>query len=137
MSTSYTRTGGEPACFLVYFYAALAKVYPDWLRVEPVGIWLRMKSHYPVIGGFLELDWMPYFVSYGGILFDGLIIPALIWKKTRKWAFGVSVFFHLFNSAVFQVGIFPYMMLAITAFFFPVDEVRKLIFKTIYNKQIL
>jgi hypothetical protein len=114
---------------IVYFYASVAKIYPDWLRAEPVKIWFQMKSSYPVIGSFLQLDWMPYFVSYGGIVFDGLFIPALLWSKTRKWAFGVSIFFHLFNSAVFQVGIFPYMMLAISVFFFPVEEVRKLFFK--------
>ena len=114
---------------IVYFYAAIAKMYPDWLRLEPISIFLSAKSNYFLIGGVLQQEWMAFFISYGGILFDALIIPGLLWQKTRKWAFGISIFFHLFNSIVFQVGIFPYLMLAITVFFFPVSEVKKVIFK--------
>jgi len=119
---------------IVYFYAAVAKIYPDWLQAVPTQMWLSMKRDYFLIGGLLQEEWMPYFISYGGILFDALIIPGLLWKKTRPWAFGISIFFHLFNSAVFQVGIFPYLMVAISAFFFPVEQVRKIFFK---NRQVL
>ena len=119
---------------IVYFYAAIAKIYPDWLHAVPAQMWLSMKRDYFLIGGLLQEEWMPYFISYGGILFDALIIPGLLWKKTRPWAFGLSIFFHLFNSAVFQVGIFPYLMVAISAFFFPVEQIRKIFFK---NRQVL
>jgi len=119
---------------IVYFYAAIAKIYPDWLQAVPAQMWLSMKRDYFLIGGLLQEVWMPYFISYGGIFFDALIIPGLLWKKTRPWAFGLSIFFHLFNSAVFQVGIFPYLMVAISAFFFPVEQVRKIFFK---NRQVL
>jgi hypothetical protein len=114
---------------IVYFYAAVAKVYPDWLKAIPTQMWLSMKRDYFLIGGLLQEEWLPYFISYGGILFDAMIIPGLLWKKTRPWAFGISIFFHLFNSAVFQVGIFPYLMVAISAFFFPIEQVRKIFFK--------
>lgn len=72
---------------------------------------------------------MHYFLSYGGILFDGLIIPLLLFKRTRKWAFIISVFFHLFNSIVFQVGIFPYLSLAFAVFFFEPRTIQKLFLK--------
>lgn len=65
-------------------------------------------------------------IAYGGILFDGLIIPALLWKRTRKYAFFISIFFHLFNSFVFQVGIFPYLSLAFCLFFFEPDTIRRI-----------
>lgn len=67
---------------------------------------------------------MQYILVYGGILFDGLIVPLLLYKPTRKYAFMVSVFFHLFNSFVFQIGIFPYLSLAFTLFFFPSEIIQ-------------
>ena len=44
-------------------------------------------------------------------------------------AFFASIFFHLFNSIVFQVGIFPYLSLAFAVFFFEPNVVRKLFLK--------
>lgn len=110
---------------IVYFYGTIAKLYPDWLAARPTSIWLRAKSHYPIIGGLFEYDWFPYFIAYGGILYDGLIIPALLWRKTRMLAIAFSLFFHLFNSAVFQVGIFPYFALAVAMFFFEPETIRR------------
>jgi len=82
-----------------------------------------------VVGDLLQKDWVQYGVVYGGLAFDMLIVPALLWRKTRKAAFFISIFFHLFNSFIFQVGIFPYMGLAWAAFFFHPDYIRKLFFK--------
>ncbi|MEJ2003721.1 MAG: HTTM domain-containing protein [Cyclobacteriaceae bacterium] len=110
---------------VVYFYASVAKMYPDWIRGMPVRIFFSSKENYFLVGQLLQKDWMIYAVSYGGILFDLLIVPGLLWKKTRKLAFGISIFFHLFNSAIFQVGIFPYLGIAFGIFFFDSDTVRK------------
>ena len=41
----------------------------------------------------------------------------------------IAFFFHLFNSIVFQIGIFPYLMLAALAFFFEPEKIRRLFFK--------
>ena len=114
---------------IVYIYASVAKMYPDWIEGRPISIWFDMKSDYPVIGGLLKQDWFQHFVAYGGIAFDLLIAPGLIWKKTRKYAFMASIAFHIFNSIVFQVGIFPYMGIAIGVFFFEPDLVRRIFFK--------
>jgi hypothetical protein len=86
---------------------------------------MASKKSYPLIGEFLQNDFMPYLVAYGGILYDGLIIPLLLWKRTRKIAFLGSIFFHLFNSIVFQVGIFPYLALAFSLFFFEAENVNR------------
>ena len=82
-----------------------------------------------LIGDLLQQKWLHYILAYGGILFDGLIIPLLLFKKTRKWAFIISVFFHLFNSVVFQIGIFPYLSLAFSLFFFEPKIIQKLFLK--------
>ena len=113
---------------IVYLYAAFNKVHADWLLAKPIKIWFEGKSHYPIIGELLTQSWVHQVVAYGGIFYDALIIPLLLWRRTRFLALGLSLFFHLFNSAVFQIGIFPYMMLGIEVLFFSSQEIRKLPF---------
>ena len=115
--------------FIVYTYAAIAKLYGDWLNFTFLEILLGSKSGYPIIGGLLEIGWFQKFIGISGFLFDLLIIPALLWKPTRNIAFGCSIFFHLFNSLVFQIGIFPYMALAFTVFFYEAETVQRLFLK--------
>ena len=118
--------------FLVYTYGSIAKLYPDWLDTTVIELMMKGKQHYHIIGDLLQEKWLHYFLAYGGILFDGLIIPLLLFKRTRKWAFFASVFFHLFNSIVFQVGIFPYLSLAFALFFFEPKTIQKLFLKKKY-----
>ncbi|MGJ8591705.1 MAG: HTTM domain-containing protein [Aquaticitalea sp.] len=115
--------------FIVYSYASIAKMYPDWLNASVMEVILRGKKDYWLIGDVLQQKWVHYFVSYGGLLFDGLIIPLLLFKPTRKWAFFISLFFHLFNSFVFQVGIFPYLSIAFALFFFEPKTIRNIFLK--------
>ena len=111
---------------IVYTFAAIAKMYPDWLDTTFIEILLKSKEHYPLIGEMMQQKWFHYFIAWSGLLFDLLVVPLLLWKPTRKWAFMASVFFHLFNSIVFQVGIFPYMSLGITLFFFDPKIIRNI-----------
>jgi len=90
---------------------------------------MKGKANYPLIGELLQQNSVHYFIAYGGILFDGLIIPLLLYKPTRKYAFFASIFFHIFNSIVFQIGIFPYLSLAFSLFFFEPKIVRNLFLK--------
>ena len=123
--------------FIVYTYASVAKLYPDWLDGTAIEILMKGKQNYPVVGAVLQQKWLQLLLSYGGILFDGLIVPLLLFKPTRKMAFIISVGFHLFNSIVFQIGIFPYLALALYVFFFPPQTIQKLVFKkrVFYNKE--
>lgn len=114
---------------IVYFYASVAKMYPEWLEAKPISIWFNMKKDYWLIGPILTIPWFQSVVAWGGVVYDLLIGPGLIWKKTRKYAFVASIGFHLFNSAVFQVGIFPYLGIAIGVFFFEPEVVRRIFFK--------
>ncbi len=115
--------------FIVYTYGAIAKIYPDWLDTSVMELLMKGKQHYFIVGDFLQNKVVHYFLAYGGILFDGLVIPLLLWKPTRKLAFYASIFFHLFNSFIFQVGIFPYMSLAFTLFFFEPKTIRNIFLK--------
>lgn len=110
---------------IVYVYAAIAKIYPDWLDGTTVGIFLSSKADWPVLGPWVDNPVFIYLIAYGGILFDLLVIPALWYRKTRPYAFAVSILFHLFNSVVFQIGIFPYMMLITSVLFFDSSTIRR------------
>jgi len=103
---------------IVYTYAAVAKIYGDWLDFSIIKILMSDKASYYIIGELLQQPWIHKIIGVFGILFDLLIIPALLWKRTRKVAFFASVFFHLFNAIVFQIGIFPFLSLAFCVFFF-------------------
>lgn len=115
--------------FILYTYASIAKFYPDWLDLSFPELLLNRVKNYPIIGGILQQKFMPYVLCYGGILYDGLIIPLLLIKKTRKYAFLASIGFHLFNSVVFQIGIFPYLALSFSLFFFEPELIRHIFLK--------
>jgi len=114
---------------IVYFYGGIAKIYPDWLQAIPVKLFLSSKVDYPLIGPLFTKEWFHYFLSYSGMLFDILIIPLLLFRKTRIFGFALSVFFHLFNAIIFQVGIFPFLSLSFAVFFFDAKIIHKLFLK--------
>lgn len=105
-------------------------MYPAWINAVPIKIWFEMKKDYWLVGPLLTKTWFQYFVAWGGLFYDLLIGPALLWKKSRKYAFAASLFFHLFNSAVFQVGIFPFMGIAFSIFFYEPETIRRIFFKS-------
>ncbi len=111
--------------WIVYTYASVAKLYPDWLDGSFPALLMKSKRDYWLVGEFLQQGWIRYAIAYFGILFDLLIIPLLLWKKTRLPAFIAAIFFHLFNSFIFHIGIFPYMSLAFCIFFFPSEKINK------------
>ena len=115
--------------FIVYTYAAIAKIYPDWLDLSVAKILFSGKVHYPIVGELFQTKGFHYFITYSGILFDFLVIPLLLWKRTRVFMFFLALFFHLFNSIVFQIGIFPYLALAISLFFFEEKTIRNIFLK--------
>jgi hypothetical protein len=122
---------------IVYTYASVAKLYPDWLDGSVAGLFMSGKKNYWLIGDLLQQEWVHWCIAYVGIFFDLLIVPLLLWKRTRVAAFIISVFFHLFNSIVFQIGIFPYMSMAFAFFFFTPETLQRWFLRKrnlVYNK---
>ena len=111
--------------WIVYTYASVAKLYPDWLDASMAKLLMSSKADYWLIGEFLQQTWVHYSIAYVGIFFDLLIVPLLLWKRTRMAIFIISIFFHLFNSIVFQIGIFPYMSIAFALFFFTPKTIQR------------
>ena len=114
---------------LVYFFGGIAKIYPDWLNAIPTKLFLASKTNYPLVGNLFTKEWFHFLLSYGGLFFDLLVVPLLLFKKTRIFAFCLSIFFHLFNAIIFQVGIFPFLSLAFTVFFFEPKTIRNIFLK--------
>lgn len=112
---------------IVYFYAGLAKLKGDWLAGRPtVFMWSRAALEREWLQ-FFDAEFMAYFLSYGGLLLDLFVVPLLLWKRTRGFAFAGAVFFHISNKLLFQIGIFPYLMTAATTLYFDSDWPRRLI----------
>jgi len=114
---------------IVYTYAAIAKLYTDWLDFSIIAQLMESRADYFLIGGLLQDPLVHKAIGIFGILFDFSVVPLLLYRPTRKWAFAASVFFHLFNSLVFQIGIFPYLSLAFTVFFYEPETIRRIFFK--------
>lgn len=106
---------------LVYVFAGLAKLHPDWLlHGQPLGIWLHARTDTPVIGPFLDEHAVALAMSWAGFLYDTTIVGWLLWKRSRPFAYLVLCAFHVMTHVFFDIGIFPIVMtVAATVFFDP------------------
>jgi vitamin K-dependent gamma-carboxylase len=104
---------------IAYFFGGLAKVNHDWLRGEPVRTWLYTDSLGEKLGPFFRTEFWVYFISYGGMFFDLLVVPFLIWKKSRGFALFGAICFHLANAYCFDIGVFPFLSIVMTLLFLP------------------
>jgi vitamin K-dependent gamma-carboxylase len=107
---------------LVYIFAGIAKLNVDWLCGEPMRTWLGGRAGLPVIGRLLATEWAAYLFSYGGLLLDLLVVPLLLARRTRPIGYALAVAFHLVNAVVFEIGIFPWLMIAATLLLFSSDS---------------
>jgi hypothetical protein len=112
---------------IVYLFGGIAKLSPDWLHGEPMRAWMAARSDFPLIGRYFTEEWAVYAASYGSLLLDLLIAPALLWRRTRVAAFGVAVLFHLGNARLFSIGVFPWLGIAATTLFLSPRWPRKLL----------
>ncbi|SMG53687.1 Vitamin K-dependent gamma-carboxylase [Marivirga sericea] len=112
---------------LVYFFAGLAKLQPDWLlEALPLKIWLPSRANTPIIGFLLDYKWTAYLFSWFGAFYDLTIPFFLLWKRTRVIAYLTVIAFHFMTAALFQIGMFPYIMVVSTLIFFSEDFHQRL-----------
>jgi len=105
--------------FLVYFFAGVAKLNYDWLfEAQPLKIWLPAFSHYPVIGTFMEKEWIAYLFCWFACVYDLLIGFFLFNRRTVNVAYVFVIIFHTATAMFFNIGMFPYIMMTITIIFF-------------------
>ena len=103
---------------VVYFFGGVAKINPDWLAGEPLRAWLSRRMDYPLVGFLFGEEVTVMGMAWGGMLFDLLIVPLLIWSRTRAAGFAGVLFFNLTNAIVFHIGIFPWLAIALSTLFF-------------------
>ena len=103
----------------VYVYAGLAKINYDWLIMAlPLKIWLPAHDKMPLIGSIFSWPITPYLFSWFGMLYDIFIVFFLLYRPTRLWAFITVVVFHSLTALLFQIGVFPLVMIGGTLIFF-------------------
>ena len=104
---------------LVYASAGLAKLHGDWLlRALPLRFWLPARRDLAVIGPLLEPAATAHVAAIAGAAFDCLVVPALLWRRTRPFAWAAVVAFHVITWALFPIGVFPWLMIAMATVFF-------------------
>jgi hypothetical protein len=113
---------------IMYFFATIAKLYPGWLDGTFPRIMLS-NNPLPSLNPLLHHHLFHLFIAYSGILFDLLIIPLFLYKKTRTLAFFAALFFHIFNASILHIGIFPFFALTLIVFCYPPDFIRNLFFR--------
>lgn len=105
---------------IVYFYSGFAKLNTDWLQGYPQTAWIADRAAHPLVGPLLgpilsSLFLQPWFVNlvtYGGIAIDLTAGFLLWWQPTFLPTAIVLCIFHLLNSSLFSIDIFPFFMIA-------------------------
>ena len=112
---------------IVLIYAGLVKINPDWLRLEPLGMWLSRRDDWPLVGPLFNEDWVVAIAAYGSIAIHIVGAPLLLLKRTRVPAIIAYTGFHLSNHFMFTIGIFPWLTIAVTLMFLDPDWPRQVL----------
>lgn len=111
---------------VVYLFAGIAKLDPDWLAGVPQRIWFPGPRSLSILHPLLAHDAAPLVIAWGGIAFDLGIVPALLWRRTRAVAFAVAILFHASNAALLGLASFPWFSIAATTLFLDPSWPRRL-----------
>jgi hypothetical protein len=107
---------------VVYASAGLAKLQRDWLvEALPLQLWL------PARLGSLGTPEVAHVLSWAGAAFDVSVVPLLLWRRSRPFAWAALVAFHLATWSLFPIGVFPWVMIGASTVFFAPDWPRRLL----------
>ena len=110
---------------VVYFFVGIAKFDSDCIAGFPMREVLASKVDHFLVGSICNQEWFAQMIIWGGLCIDLLAVPFLLYRRTRLVAFLVVVIFHLLNSSLFTIGIFPWAMMLLTTVFFDAGWVEK------------
>ena len=112
---------------VVYFFAGLAKVNADWLlHAQPLRLWLAARSDLPIVGPWLNELWVACAASWCGAIFDLTIPFLLLHRRARAPAYVAVIVFHISTWLLFNIGMFPWIMMVAALVMFPADWPRVL-----------
>ncbi|HYQ73380.1 MAG TPA: HTTM domain-containing protein [Gammaproteobacteria bacterium] len=110
---------------VLYLYAGIVKLNADWLRLEPMGLWMARGADLPLIGPLMVEPLVVAVASYGVIVLHLVGAPLLLWRRTRLAVLLIYTAFHIVNHFAFNIGIFPWLTLFGTLIFFEPDWPRR------------
>jgi hypothetical protein len=110
---------------VVYFFGGIAKLNADWLQGQPMRMWLPGSIRLPGLEPVLAHPAAALFTSWAGLAIDLFMVPGLLWRRTRPFAFAIAVAFHLLNSQMFEISVFPWLAIWCTVTFFDADWPRR------------
>lgn len=111
-----------------YFYGGIAKFDADWLSGDPMRAMLLSQPWFSMSPLATYSHGAALLLTLGGLLFDLLVVPALVWKRTRTIAYCCAVAFHMTNAFLFNIHIFPWLMMGATTILFQPDWPQRLLF---------
>jgi vitamin K-dependent gamma-carboxylase len=113
---------------VVYFFGGVAKLKHDWLFLaQPLRTWLAANTDVPLLGAWFARTTTAHVFSWLGAFYDLTITFWLLWRRTRPYAYLAVVFFHLLTARLFQIGLFPYLMMIGSLLFLAPDWPRRLL----------
>ncbi len=111
-----------------YFFGGIAKINADWLRGQPMRTTLSYMTDHPWVANFpFDREVMVQFICWGGLVFDLAIVPLLLYRRTRVLGYVLACMFHLSNHFLWNIGIFPWLMIVATTVYFDPDWPRRLV----------
>lgn len=111
-----------------YFFGGVAKLNFDWLvRAEPLRSALAVHADLPVVGAWLQNGGVAHVLAWGSAALDLSVPFLLLHRRTRVFAFAAALTFHLINARLFEIGIFPWLMIVATTVFFDPDWPRRIV----------
>ena len=117
---------------VVYFFAGIAKINPDWFHAEQIRAMLIVSGQPALLAQFLAKPAVYYTFAYSSLAFDLSIVALLLWRRTRIAAFCLAVVFHLINARLFPLEVFPWFSIAATTLFLSPEWPRRVF--TLFRK---
>ncbi|XP_050676122.1 vitamin K-dependent gamma-carboxylase [Leptidea sinapis] len=112
--------------FTLYFMAGLKKGTAEWLTGYSVP---KLSAHwvFTPFHLFLSIPQIDYIIVHWFVfMFDLTIAFWMMWAKSRNTAMVFCALFHLMNSRLFKIGMFPWVCLATMPLFYPFDWPRRI-----------
>ena len=104
---------------LVLVYAGIVKLNGDWLQGLPLELWFSLRAEdAPLMASLLQAPGISVAAAYAVVALHIVGAPLLLWERTRFAVFLLYVAFHLTNSILFNIGVFPWLTLVGTLMFF-------------------
>ncbi len=110
---------------LVYLFGAVAKLDADWLAGVPLAQRLdRAAEREPWAAELLLAPQTVDVLVWAGLGFDLLIVPALLWRRTRALGFALLIAVEVATAVVLELNAFWWLLLGATTLFFAPDWPR-------------